>query len=234
MHESYEIQGQTVKLPVVVRDAASGNAMYLVDAAAVARLLPGDAFEVLEAAPGKTQLILGMIDYRDNDLGDYNEVAVIFFVKPRGADAEEAGTFIYKLPVNQGFTCEAGALIWGFPKTVEEIDIDYSDTSATCKLVMGGQHVFTLTVPRAQPKLAEEDPGSPGVTYTYIQGAAHRTPMTNGGRGTVASGDVSGVSLELGDHPLADEIRGLGLSAAPILCTWTEHMMGNFLAPEKL
>ena len=68
----YEIQGRKVQMPVVVRDASSGNAMFMVDAAAVAKLLPGDAFEVFEVAPGQTQLILGFIDYRDNDLGDYD------------------------------------------------------------------------------------------------------------------------------------------------------------------
>ena len=62
----YEIQGKQVKLPVEVRDASSGNAMYMVDAAAAQALLPGDAFKVEEPAPGQTQLLLGIIDYRDN------------------------------------------------------------------------------------------------------------------------------------------------------------------------
>ena len=100
----YDIQGQQVRLPVEVRDASSGNAMYMVDAAAAQALIPGDAFKVVEPAPGQTQLLLGMIDYRDNDLGDYNEVAIILFVYPADGAPEQAGTFIYKLPVNQSFT----------------------------------------------------------------------------------------------------------------------------------
>ena len=75
-------------MPVVVRDAGSGNAMFLVPADAAQKLIPGDAFRVLEAAPGKTQCLLGMIDYRDNDLGDYDEVAIIFFVYPAGGTPE--------------------------------------------------------------------------------------------------------------------------------------------------
>ena len=51
----YEIQGQQVKLPVEVRDASSGNAMYAVDAGTAQALLPGDAFKVVESAPGQTK-----------------------------------------------------------------------------------------------------------------------------------------------------------------------------------
>lgn len=234
MSQVYSIQGRDVEMPVVVRDARSGNAMYMVPSPAVTALLPGNAFEVVEAAPGKTQLILGMIDYRDNDLGDYDEVAVIFFVKPRGAAADAAGTFIYSLPVNESFTCEAGCTIWGFPKSVQTIDLSYADDRATCRLEIDGRHAFTLSVPRQAPvdPTPEENPG---IAYTYIDGMPHRTAMTNGGTGTVLSAGGAGVTLELGDHALADDLRTLGLpDAPPLLSTWTEHMLGTFGAPEKL
>ena len=38
---SYLIEGRTVTMPVVVRDATSAAATFLVDAAAARRLLPG-------------------------------------------------------------------------------------------------------------------------------------------------------------------------------------------------
>ena len=84
-----------------------------------------------------------MIDYRDNDLGDYLEVGrhLLRHARP-GGSADEAGTFITRLPVNQSFTCEAGRTIWGFPKTVEDIALDYADTSVTCTLRMDDQLVL--------------------------------------------------------------------------------------------
>lgn len=224
------IQGKPVTLPCIVRDASSGSAIFLVPAAAAQKLVPGDAYEVVEMAPGQAQLILGFVDYRDNDLGDYNEVMIIFFVKPKGAPIEAQGTFIYKLPVNQSFTCEAGAKIWGFPKTVEEIDVDYADDRATCKLVMDGQHLFTLTLPRV--KDAPETPDMEMTTYTYLDGA-HAVPFTSGGATAVVPGG-DGVVLELGTHPIADELRGLGLPTAPMMSTWIEHMRGSFGEPRKI
>jgi hypothetical protein len=221
---SYEIEGRTVTLPCVVRDAASGTALYMVSATEAQRLVPA-AFEVLEPAPGLTQLSLLMVDYRDNDLGDYNEVGIVFFVRPRGGSDEQAGTYIHQLPVNQSFTCEAGRRIWGFPKSLQEIDIAYTDQSASCRLVMDGQHVFTLTVPRGG---SGETPEAPSIGYTLIDGVPHTNEFTRGTSGEQTTPGAEGVALELGDHPVAEELRKLGLPKDPVLCNWCEHMRGSF------
>ena len=228
---SYVIQGQTVEIPAVVRDASSGTAMYLVDADAAQKLVP-DAFQVAEAAPGKTQATIVIVDYRDNDLGDYDEVGIVFFVRPAGQPEAELGSYIYALPVNQSFTCDAGCQIWGFPKSVEEIDFSYADASASCRLTMDGQHVLTLTVPRGGDG---ETPDEAAVGYTLIEGIPHRNEFSRGGTGEQTIPGGEGVVLELGDHRLAGELRSLGLeTATPILSAWTEHMRGSFGASEKL
>ena len=229
--DSFEIQGRTVRIPAVVRDASSGTAMYMVDAAAAQKLIP-NAFEVHEAAPGKTQATIVIVDYRDNDLGDYDEVGIVFFVRPAGQPDAELGSYIYKLPVNQSFTCEAGAKIWGFPKTVEEIDFQYADDSATCRLDMGGKHVLTLTVPRGGEG-STADTTSTG--YTIINGIPHRNQFARGGSGEQTLPGGAGVKLVLGNHALADELRGLGLeTATPLLSAWSEHMRGSFGLSHKL
>jgi hypothetical protein len=229
---SYEISGRTVALPVVVRDASSGTAMFEVDAAAAQALVPGDAFEVVESAPGRAQLSLATIDYRENDLGDYHEVGVIVFVAPRAAgDAAAPGTFITHLPVDQQFTCGAGRLIWGFPKTVEEISLDYRDDSTVTTLRMDGELVLRLTLPRGG---SDEMPPLELVTYSYVDGVPHATAFSQGGRGAQVLPGGDGVVLELGTHPLAETLRGLGLPATPVLTTWTERMQGRFETPHPL
>ena len=230
--DRYQIQGREVTLPCIVRDAGSGNAIFLAPVEAVQRLIPGDAFEAVEAAPGRAQVILAIIDYRDNDLGDYGEVGIIFNVRPTGGGEDSAGTFIYKLPVDQSFTCEAGCKIWGFPKSVEVIDFQYGGDAATCRLEMDGKHVLTLRVPRGEGFDAETLETR---TYTYIGGVPHENPFTTGGKGMSLNPGGAGVVLELGDHPIAEELRGLGLEdQRPILSTWTENMQGSFGTPRKL
>lgn len=217
-------------MPSIVRDASSGVAMFMVPRDAAQRLVARDAFEVVEMAPGETQLVLGFVDYRDNDLGDYDEVMIVFMVRPRGTNEPE-GTYIYKLPVNQSFTCEAGSKIWGFPKTVDEIDIGYEESRATCRLVMSGQHVFTLGIPRVV--IEDGQPDIEMVTYTHIDGP-HAVPFTSGGKGMAVNIGSEGVELTLGSHRIADELRALGLPKPALMSTWTEHMTGSFGAPRRL
>jgi hypothetical protein len=222
----YEVGGRVVSLPCVVRDASAGTAMFEVDGDAAQRMVP-DAFEVVESAPGRCQLVIAVIDYRDNDLGDYLEIGITLFVVPRGG-LGEAGTYIYRLPVDQAFTCEAGRLIWGFPKSVEEIALDYRETSVTASLGMDGELVLRLTLPRGGDDVMAP---APMVTYTMIDGVACRTPFTQGGAGAQILVGGEGVALELGEHPLARELAGLGLPADAVMSTWTERMSGSFGEP---
>ena len=227
---SYDIEGRTVTMPCLVRDASAGTALFDVDAAVVRELIPRE-FDVVETAPGRCQLVLAVIDYRDNDLGDYLEVGVTFFVTPAGGSPDDAGTFITHLPVDQAFTCAAGRTIWGFPKTVEDITLDVADGSATCTLRMDGQLVLRLTLPRGGD---DEMPPMPMTTYSVIDGVPHGTAFTQGGSGSQVLVGGDGVTLELGDHPLAKELAGLGLPAPAEMATWTEHMQGSFATPVPL
>jgi hypothetical protein len=220
-------------MPVVVRDASAGTAMFDVDATAAQAMLPGDDFVVVESSPGRTQLALAVIDYRDNDLGDYREVGVTLFVRPAGAPAgERDGTFITHLPVDQEFTCAAGRGIWGFPKTVERIDFATGDGSIVTTLEMDGEAVLRLRLPRGG---TDDMPIMEMVTYSYIDGVAHGTGFAQGGGGSQVRVGGEGVEIELGTHPLSDQLRSLGLPDAPVLLTtWTEHMRGTFAVPEPV
>ncbi len=238
----YMIQGQEVSLPVIVRDASSGVATYLVNADAARRLLPGSELDVIELLPGRTLLSIAVIDYKDTDLGDYNEVAITFFVRERGAPRGipylgalidflrgRVSSYIRHLPVNQSFTCEAGRTIWGFPKTVEEIDFLYQQSRVHCKLSCDGQHVLTLSLPRGGDRKLPESQMS---TYSYIQGVPHKTRFTQRSEGVGFK--LGGAQIELGPHPIADELRSLGLPKRAIMTAWMEKMQGRFSAAEKL
>lgn len=92
--------------------------------------------------------------------------------------------------------------------------------------------MLTLTVPRGGDGSTED---SAATGYTMIEGVPHHNEFTRGGTGeqTLPGGD--GVVLELGDHPLSDELRSLGLdTATPVLSAWSEHMRGSFGQSFKL
>lgn len=239
---SYEIQGRKIEFPVVVRHATAGSATYLVPSDAARRLLPVSDFEVAEVLPGRALCSLAIIDYKDNDLGDYNEVSIALFVRPRGERAgipyfgtmldmvrSRLGTFIIHLPVDQAFTCEAGSVIWGFPKTVQQIDFDTQADRATCRLVYEGQHALTLSLPRGGNKTLAE---STLKGFTLIQGVAHTNEFRSRAEGFGVR--MGGADLELGTGIIADQLRSLGLPRRAIMTTWMEKMSATFGPSRKL
>lgn len=243
---TYQIQGREVGFPVVVRDASSGAATYLVPSAAARALLPGPEFELVELLPGRGLLVVAIIDYKDNDLGDYNEVSIALFVRPRGERPAipylgnwrdlmrgNLGVHIIHLPVNQSFTQEAGSRIWGYPKTVQEIEFDYAPDRATCKLVVEGRHALTLSLPRGGDKSLPE---SEMKTWSYIDGAPHVTRAQQGVEGFGMSFGMKsgGAELTLGTGEIADQLRSLGLPKRPLMCSWMEKFHASFGPAEKL
>ncbi|HYC48205.1 MAG TPA: acetoacetate decarboxylase family protein [Burkholderiales bacterium] len=236
------IQGREVTYPVVVRDASSVSATYLVDAGAARAMLPGDELDVVELLPGRALFSLACIDYRDNDLGDYNEVSFAFFVRERSAPRgipyvgtlldflrSRVSTCIVWLPVDQAFTREAGERMWGFPKTIEQIDFAHDGPRAECTLRSGGRHVMTFSAPRGG---ARELPQTTMSTYTQLGGRAHATRFTSQASGV--GFQLSGSELVLGDHPFAEKLRGLGLPRRPMMTVWMEHMRATFEPPRPL
>jgi hypothetical protein len=239
---SYRIQGRTVTLPVRVGRASVASAMFLVRTEAVRRLVTHPNLHVPEVVPGRTLATLAAIEYVENDLGNYDEIAVVFFAEhgtrrpgrwlslPLGLLRGTAQAYIHRLPVNQGFTCEAGQSIWGFPKTVDEIAIDDSAAARrTCTWRVDGRLVWRLELPRGgRGRYADRTLHA----LSCRDGVLYRTPFVS--HGSEVGGRPGGARLELGDHPIADELRSLGLPRRALVSSWVGHLSAEFGAAQKL
>ncbi len=237
----YLIQGRTVTMPCHVRDACSATATWLVSARAAQALLRGPGLEIAEVLPGRGLLSIACINYIDNDLGDYDEISIALFVRRRGersrvpyvgaaADMMRGllPTHIIHLPVSQSFTCEAGKTIWGFPKTVDDIDFDTSGDRARCVWSKDGVNVLKLSLPKGGQKTFPEQILR---TYSYIAGALHETQFASSAEGLGVR--LGGANIELGPHPIADELRSLGLPKPALMSMWMGKMKGRFEAARR-
>ncbi|MBB2909680.1 hypothetical protein FHS43_000926 [Streptosporangium becharense] len=217
------IQGREVALPVRVRDASVYSASYLVRADAARAVIAYSRLDVAEVIPRKALCTLVFIDYLDGDLGPYHEFGVAFLVRPpdaghapRGglrANLAElyrtgAGAFVHWLPVDQGFTLEAGRTIWGFPKELADIDLRTSSPYKRCVLRKDGRLVLDLLIKPGLPA-----PGTGMMTaldaYTHQDGVTRRVPWSVSARGVRAR--AGGALIRLGNHPVARELSELGL-----------------------
>lgn len=218
-----EVEGRTITFPMEVPDVNVATVMFDVASAAAAALLPGDAFTIVESAPGVTQLVVAACDYRDNPWGDYDEINLGLMARPVGGADDTAGSFVWRMPVNQAFTCAAGNQVMGFPKTVEDITVAYGDDTVTFTLVCAGAEALRLGVPR--PAGGGDAVRIAAVSYSYLGGDPHATVLEMDMGVPV---DPAAVSLELGAGEVADELRSLGLPATPVFASWGEGLSAVF------
>ena len=225
-----EIDGQTITFPMEVDEFDAATLVFSVPADAAQALLPGDDFEVIEMVPGTAQLVVALCDYHQNPWGDYLEVNLGFLARPKGAGDEVLGSFVYRMPVDQAFTCKAGNDVMGFPKTVEDLSVAREGDRVRFAMDVDGRPevAFSFVEP------AQDGPASrvETVSYSYLGGEAHETGLAmDMGSGMI---DPSTVQVELGHGVVAEELRTLGLPKAPDFGTWGTGLTATFELGRKL
>jgi hypothetical protein len=239
----FDIEGKRLGYPALFQDGSSAVGLFSVPSSGARELIGDSGFEVAELWPGRAAFSLACCHYRESDCGVYNEIAMAFFVKPKHGRSSRvpylgtwldfirnrAATHVWKLPVTTRLANDAGVLMWGFPKSVEEIDFDVTGGRATFRLRMDGSEVLTFSVPargtRRQPRRAS-------AVYTIYEGAAHVTYLDNECSGVGVS--FAGGRLTLGEHPVSEQLRGLGLPRRPLLSSWMGRFSFEVGAPERL
>ncbi|MBQ0796696.1 acetoacetate decarboxylase family protein [Zhongshania sp.] len=241
--KNYLIAGENIALPVKVGAAAMLMNIFVVDAKKAQALIADSGFKVVEIWPGKALMQLLGVDYQQNDLGDYNEAAIVFPVTTPGESKPlpvvgsiwrmirgSLNNYVYRMPVNQGFTTHAGRFIWGFPKWVCDVDIQFGQKAASATFKDDGELVFgiksatggaSVAKPQAAPSLAIRD------------GMAWKTIGTTEGEGLTFK--LGGDKPQIGErHPLALQLRELGLPKKPMCTISMTKTKMQFEGPEAV
>jgi hypothetical protein len=215
---SYEVLGNVVTMPVHVRAARQAAATFLVPHAAAQHVVRDTGLQVTRK--GRYALVsLAIVDYIDNDLGSYLELALGFMVDdPAGTPAK---------PVSEEFTCAAGRGIWGFPKWIAKMEADFDPSGASCRLLTeNGETIVSVRIKRGVIPVPRKEMDM--VAYSAADGVLRRTPWTSGGTGRqyIRPG---GASVELGyGHPIADELRALGFPRRAMMSIVDDNMTAVF------
>jgi Acetoacetate decarboxylase (ADC) len=220
----YSINGQEIELPIKVGRASNSFATFLVNAKAAQAWIEDSGLRLIEVFPNVAIMQLVGVDYQENDLGDYHEAGVIFYVYPPGVEKRlpffgairafmkgEASSYIHELPVNQSFTMHAGRFIWGYPKWIADIDIVQSGDAFETTLSAGGELVFSLRC-KAGGTASMKNQKQPSIGVR--NGAIYQTMGTANGSGVAFS--LGGEAPRLGEHAIAQRLRELGLPKKPI------------------
>jgi hypothetical protein len=219
------VGSETVELPILYfRDDAFGL-FFTADAAKVRAALPSDRLYPVQLPGGRALVAIFAFNYIDTSIGPYGELAVAALAvhgrrPPIGfvpalleAGYPGFGMVVLHLPVTGTLARDGGRQLWGYTKFVADMDFTITPEFHQCRLGEEGTHILTLRVARGG--FVRRD-AKPMVTFSVLDGKLIRTTIPHRGvyRTTLGS---TGSRLELGDHEMADSIRGLGLSTKPLM-----------------
>jgi hypothetical protein len=158
------------------------------------------------------------MEYRDSDIGPYNEFSIsvpftldkptpVFTGILRKAP-EEPCAFIRHLPVTTEIARDAGVELAGYPKILASIDFEREADWVTCHLAEDNRHILSFAV-----RCLEERQVSRSKMHVFTSRAKRllRSELILSERRQAASKQSAHVKLELGDHPIAQELKALNL-----------------------
>jgi Acetoacetate decarboxylase (ADC) len=228
--------GVRIRLPLHYYDWSWINALFPAPAAKVQRLLPSTKLRPVLAMPGMAMVALTALEYRKVAyLGPYNEFSIgipvqfeptfnipglpiLFDPLLSPQRYRKFGIYIHHLPVTTQAARDCGVEIWGYPKFIAEITFEDTDNMLRCRLQDKGKNIIVLEVRKLTIKARSID----FYTYTVKDGRLLRTFVRTQGQYGI-SRFPGGASYTLGDHPIAEELKALGMGKTAV---------GRFYAPQ--
>ena len=246
--ERFDIEGHDLGYPTRFRDGSSMMSLFAVPAAPVAELIGHTGFRPARLVPGRALVTLNCVHYTETDCGAYDEVALAVLVEDptraagkglqhvvRSAErwrdllTGRIGAYSWCLGVSSTLSRDCGLRMWGFPKVLGELSFERGDGRARMDWHDGGELVLSFSAPSAGRRTPK--PISPAV-YSIHRGEPHVGRLTQ--RYREVGHHLRGGRLDLGDHPLALQLRDLGLERRPLVSVWNGHLDFEMGAPEPL
>ena len=200
--------------PVFYYDLLFYSGYWLASAEKVKASLPSSRMNPYRVTPGHCVVVLTAYEYRDSDLGPYNEVMIgipftmdevsPLFVGTLRKGPAAPNVYIHHMPVTTEIARDVGVEFAGFPKFVAEIDLTERGEWVSCRLSQDGEHILSLS---GRKLSLAPSPRSHVHAFTFRHDRLLRLEFTLSESGAGSSRDPSDVRLELGEHPIARELQ---------------------------
>jgi len=240
--KTYEIQGRKVEFPVFYYDFSAVTASFIVKASKLREMLPHPKFVPAEIWPGTGVLTISAYEYRDTDIGPYNEVAVSVpmnfenanFLPRKSAISmlrrHKFALYVHQLPVSTEEARLGGVYFYNYPKFLADIKIEDKGERIETTLKEKDELILKMSA----KKLATKKFGAfeyhtfsikdNQILHTLIEGSADRIGYSMMGKFA---------NLELGDHEVAKELKGLDLGENSHSGQYAEGAMSKLHHPDK-
>lgn len=206
---------RTIFCPLFYYDASTLAAQFLASIERVREVLPSPRMRPLRVTPWHCVVAISAFEYRDSDIGPYNEVMIgIPFVlddpSPLFAGVLRKGPtvprlYIRHLPVTTEIAYAAGVEFAGFPKFLAEIELERDGGWVACHARAGGRHILSLSI--REGAALRSTPRWRMHPITVREGHILRCEFIVSERDWVEGRKSADVRVDLGDHPVAQELR---------------------------
>lgn len=216
-----------IKLPLFYYDASAILLFFWADINKVKPLLDGSGYLPCKFFNGKALLVAGIYEYRDTDIGPYNEVGLASAVYPEGpkppalylpeflfaAKQRRFGFYIHDLPVTTQIASAAGKEIYGFPKFVTEIPFSLTDKqfAAAVNDPDSDEKIFSM-VGEIGPGISMK--GFDLVLFSNLKEQKLKTIVDVDAKFKTSFGGSIIIRLGKSKHRTAANIKNLGLDGA--------------------
>lgn len=216
------------KSPMFFRDAHLMGAAFTADLKSVKEALPDSPYQPLEVFPGTAVVAIHCMEYKDTDIGPYNEVSLSIAIRRgllpsplsllRSVLTRNYHAYVQELPVNTEAALYGGLDYFNYPKYLA--DISFRETASRRVCTLRDRESLDLILEFEGGKIRTGGPSRKNpeavellTLNTYPRKdnrTCHARMLVNQReRGTSLWPDSA--SLRLGGHPRAEPFRKLRL-----------------------
>jgi hypothetical protein len=236
---------ELVRLPIFYYDGTAAGAVFPARLKALRRLMPDPRFSPARLAPGVGAVAVTCFEYRDTDIGPYNELAISVplnepWFAPNvpgraliaGLRRRQLHAWVHHLPVTTEIARLGGVELYNYPKFVGGIDFEQTTSERICRLSEGQEHILTLS---GELLASSRKEGFQLFSHLWMDGQPQSSEFKINATELGVSLSRGAAQLELGTrHPIARELRSLLLSRHPIQYQYIARFEGILYGPEHL
>ena len=219
--------GSVVQMPLLTYRARTFAAFFTISAAKARAILPTDTLQPVRVSPRRALVTVQVMEYLEKNIEPYKEFVFSIPVhRSRRAGIPGVsvarwqrrpgdGSYITHIAVDDDQGRLIGREILGFPKFIAQVDFTETPKERIAEVVADGEAVFTLAVTRPNKPHKPQRREFYCYSLSPIDNTVFHVPYQSEASGAMRWGSRS-ARLHLGCHPVADELRDLDISPAPL------------------
>ena len=151
------------KTPIFFKNVSMMLGIFEADAKIAKRFLPSSDFKLVSSFPGKALVGINCFEYKDTDIGPYNEVSIAIAVENKkwkpgfisiinSTLSQNFHANILQLPVTTEVALHGGVDFFNYPKYLTDIDFTETDKDRTCNVSENNELLFSFTSKKIKTK----------------------------------------------------------------------------------